>query len=76
MRIHIIGAGIFGLATALEPRSRNHEVCVFEQDTVGGQRASSTDLCKVIRRTNYQSPYKVVSVDLVVYLFAAHVFFP
>ena len=57
MRIHMIGAGIFGLATALEPRSRNHEVCVFEQDTVGGQRASSTDLCKVIRRTNYQSPY-------------------
>ena len=57
MRIHIIGAGIFGLATALELRSRGHSVCVFEQDTVGGQRASSTDLCKVIRRTNYQSPY-------------------
>ena len=33
MRIGIIGAGIFGLASALALRERSHEVCLFEQDT-------------------------------------------
>ncbi|MDE0963563.1 MAG: FAD-dependent oxidoreductase [Candidatus Latescibacteria bacterium] len=30
MRIGIIGAGIFGLASALTLRGRGHEVCLFE----------------------------------------------
>ena len=57
MRIGIIGAGIFGLASALELRGRGHEVCVFEQGTIPCERASSTDLSKVIRRTNYDGAY-------------------
>lgn len=57
MRIGIIGAGIFGLAAALELRQRGHEIIVYEQGTVPNERAASTDLSKVIRRTNYASPY-------------------
>jgi len=57
MHIGIIGAGIFGLASALELRNRNHEVCIFEQGTIPNERASSTDLCKVIRRTSYEGSY-------------------
>ncbi|HIG54790.1 MAG TPA: FAD-dependent oxidoreductase [Candidatus Latescibacteria bacterium] len=52
MRIGIIGAGIFGLASALALRERSHEVCLFEQDTIPCARAFSTDLSKIIRRTN------------------------
>lgn len=57
MRIGIIGAGIFGLASALELRGRGHEVSVCEQGTIPYERASSTDLCKIIRRTNYEGCY-------------------
>ena len=52
MHIGIIGAGIFGLAAALELRTRGHEVSIFEQGTIPNERASSTDLCKVIHRTS------------------------
>lgn len=54
MRITIIGAGIFGLAAALELRARGHEVTVCEQEQVPSPRASSTDVSKVIRRTSYR----------------------
>ena len=57
MHIGIIGAGIFGLAAALELRTRGHEVSIFEQGTIPNERASSTDLCKVIRRTSYEGSY-------------------
>ncbi len=57
MRIGIIGAGIFGLASTLTLRGRGHEVCLFEQGTIPCERASSTDLSKIIRRTNYDGAY-------------------
>lgn len=53
MRVAVIGAGIFGLATALELRVRNHAVCLFEQGSVPNPHASSTDNSKVIRRDGY-----------------------
>ena len=53
MRITVIGAGIFGLAAALELRRRGHDVTVCEQEQVPCPRASSTDVSKVIRRTGY-----------------------
>ena len=41
MRIGIIGAGIFGLASALELRHRGHELTIYEQGTVANERAAS-----------------------------------
>ena len=53
MRVTVIGAGIFGIAAALELRRRGHDVTVCEQEQVPSPRASSTDVSKVIRRTGY-----------------------
>src|SRR5215471_12014423 len=50
MKVGIVGAGIFGIAAALELRARGHEVVVFEQGDVPNERASSTDVSKTIRR--------------------------
>ena len=50
MRVGIVGAGIFGLAAALELRARGHDVAVFEQGETPNERASSTDVSKTIRR--------------------------
>ncbi len=53
MRIAVVGAGIFGLATSLELRAREHTVCLFEQGSVPNPHASSTDHSKTIRRDGY-----------------------
>ena len=53
MNIAVIGAGVFGLASAIELRARGHDVTVFEQGTVPYANASSTDVSKAIRRTWY-----------------------
>ena len=53
MNIAVIGAGVFGLASALELRARGHDVTVYEQGTVPYADASSTDVSKGIRRTWY-----------------------
>src|SRR5919205_1250173 len=50
MRVGIVGAGIFGLAAALELRARGHDVTIFEQGETPNERASSTDVSKTIRR--------------------------
>ncbi len=50
MKIAIVGAGIFGIAAAIELRRRGHTVTVFEQGAVPDERASSTDTSKTIRR--------------------------
>ncbi len=53
MNICIVGAGIFGMAAALELRNRGHDVTLIERGEIPNPEASSTDVSKVIRRTNY-----------------------
>ena len=53
MKIGVIGAGVFGLASAIELRARGHAVTLFDQGTVPYEAASSTDVSKGIRRTWY-----------------------
>ena len=53
MKVCVVGAGIFGIAAAVELRERGHDVTVFEQGTVPNESASSTDVAKAIRRTFY-----------------------
>ena len=53
MNICIVGAGIFGMAAALELRKRGHDVTLIERGQIPNPEASSTDVSKVIRRTNY-----------------------
>ena len=48
-RVIVVGAGVFGLTTALELARRRHRVVVFEQGTVPNPLAASTDISKVIR---------------------------
>jgi sarcosine oxidase len=53
MKLGIVGAGIFGIAAAIELAERGHEVTVFERGSVPSAQASSTDVSKVIRRWAY-----------------------
>ncbi len=53
MNIAIIGAGVFGLAAAIELAGRSHRVTVFDQGAVPYEKATSTDVAKAVRRTWY-----------------------
>ena len=55
MRIGVVGAGVFGLAAAIEARGRGHEVTVCEQGEIPHPAASSTDVSKGMRRMWYAS---------------------
>jgi glycine/D-amino acid oxidase-like deaminating enzyme len=57
LNVGVIGAGIFGITAALELRSRQHEITVFEQGKIPQQDASSTDVSKSIRRDGYGPTY-------------------
>ena len=62
MKIGIAGAGIFGMAAALELRRRGHRVTLIERGEIPNPEASSTDVAKAIRRTSYPNE---TYVDLV-----------
>ncbi len=53
MQVCVVGAGIFGMAAALELRKRGHGVTLIERGQIPNPEASSTDVSKVIRRTSY-----------------------
>ena len=53
MRVCVVGAGIFGMAAALELPERGHEVLLLERGQIPNPEASSTDVSKVIQRTSY-----------------------
>ncbi len=55
MRIGVVGAGVFGLAAAIEAAARGHRVSVFEQGAIPHPAASSTDVAKGMRRMWYAS---------------------
>ena len=55
MRIAVVGAGVFGLAAAIEAADRGHQVSVFEQGEIPHPAASSTDVAKGMRRMWYAS---------------------
>lgn len=53
MKIGVVGAGVFGLAAAIELATRGHQISVFDQGVVPYPNATSTDVSKAIRRTWY-----------------------
>ena len=53
MNVGIVGAGIFGMAAAIEIRERGHDVKIFDQGRVPYENAASTDVSKGIRRMWY-----------------------
>ena len=62
MRVGVVGAGIFGVGTAIELRSRGHDVTLFEQGAIPYENASSTDVAKAIRRVNYAPNHPYVEL--------------
>ncbi len=55
MNVCVVGAGIFGMASALELSKRGHGVTLIERGEIPNPEASSTDVSKVIRRTGYSN---------------------
>ena len=45
----VVGAGIFGITTAIELRKRGHEVAVLNPDQIPHPLAASTDISKIVR---------------------------
>ncbi len=56
MRVSVVGAGVMGLATAIELARRGQRVTVHERDVVGNEIASSTDRSKAFRFA-YPDPF-------------------
>jgi glycine/D-amino acid oxidase-like deaminating enzyme len=50
MRVGIVGAGVFGLAAALELAARGHAVTVVEREAIPATKAASNDTSKTIQR--------------------------
>ena len=49
MDIIIIGAGVFGVCTALELAKRDYKVTLLESGEIPNPKAASTDISKVVR---------------------------
>jgi glycine/D-amino acid oxidase-like deaminating enzyme len=49
MHLLVVGAGVFGAASALELRRRGHDVTLLEAGPLGRQQAASTDRSKLVR---------------------------
>lgn len=47
--IVIVGGGIFGITAAIELKKRNYSVTVVDPEPLPNERASSTDISKLIR---------------------------
>ncbi len=62
MRVGVVGAGIFGMGTAIELRDRGHDVTLFERGDIPYENASSTDVAKAIRRVNYAPNHPYVEL--------------
>ena len=45
----IVGAGIFGITTAIELQKKKYSVAVINPDTIPHPLAASTDISKVVR---------------------------
>lgn len=45
----IVGAGIFGITTAIELAKRKYQVAIINPDSIPHPRAASTDISKVVR---------------------------
>ena len=62
MRVHVLGAGVFGAASALELRRRGHEVVLWDPDPPH-PLAASTDISKVVR-ADYGSDRELTELGL------------
>lgn len=49
LSVLVVGAGVFGLTSAIELASRGYEITVIDPGTVPNPRAASTDISKAIR---------------------------
>lgn len=49
LSVVVVGAGVFGATAALELRERGHEVTIVDRGPVPHERASSTDVSKMVR---------------------------
>ena len=45
----IVGAGIFGITTAIELAKQKYQVAIINPDSIPHPRAASTDISKVVR---------------------------
>ncbi len=61
----VVGAGVFGLATALELGRRGHSVALLEQFTVGHPAGSSTGASRGIRIAYNEPFYVALALDAI-----------
>lgn len=63
--VTVVGAGVFGLATALELARRGHTVALVEQFTIGHPAGSSTGASRGIRIAYNEPFYVALALDAI-----------
>ena len=58
----VLGAGIFGIATAIELRKRNYSVAVLNPGKIPHPLAESTDISKIVRM-EYGTDLEYMEID-------------